>query len=282
MTGVTKGSLLMICAALLIPLGDAIAKFAHQSFDVPITFMAWSRFALGAALLAPFALRRGVRVGELVKTPVILRGITIAATVWFILQAVSREPIANVYGAFFIAPILSFGLAVLFLKERPSVLRVLLVCLGFIGVLLVVKPGPGLSIGLMFALLSGVFYALYLTANRWLAGKHRAMSMLWAQLIVGGVLMAPFGMGTGEAVWSIPLLICVILSATSSAAANLMILEAYRVVEATRLAPLVYVQLLGATSYGIVFFNTTPDALALAGLGLLLASGFAALALKKS
>jgi len=272
----------MICAAMLIPLGDAIAKLAHLTFDVPITFMAWSRFALGAVLLAPFAFRRGVGVGELVRVPVILRGLTITATVWFILQAVALEPIADVYGAFFIAPILSFGFAVLLLKERPSIWRVLLVSLGFLGVLLVVKPGFGLSTGILLALLSGVFYGLYLTANRWLAGKHRGMAMLWAQLIIGGLVMAPMGMDMGEAVWSGGLALCVFLSAATSAGANLMIVEAYRVVEATRLAPLVYVQLIAATSYGIIFFNTIPDVWALVGLGLLVLSGFAALALRRS
>jgi len=282
MNDVLKGSLLMICAAMLIPLGDAVAKFAHLTFGVPISFMAWSRFALGAVLLAPFALKRRIGFGELTRWPVLLRGATISATVWFILKAVSTEPIANVYGAFFIAPILSFGLAVVLLGERPSRVRVLLTCLGFVGVLLVVRPGIGLSTGMGFALLSGVFYALYLTANRWLAGTHRGMAMLWAQLIVGGLVMAPFGMSMDGAVWSAGLALCVLISASTSAFANLMIVEGYRLAEATRLAPLVYVQLIAATSYGVLFFGTFPDAIALFGLGLLIASGFAALTLKRN
>lgn len=271
----------MICAAMLIPLGDAVAKFAHVRFEVPISFMAWSRFALGAVLLAPFALRRGIAVQELTRWPVLLRGSAIAATVWLILQAVSREPIANVYGAFFIAPVLSFGLAVVLLGERPDPVRILLIILGFLGVLLVVRPGFGLSLGMGLALLSGVFYALYLTASRWLAGKHRGMAMLWAQLIVGGVVMAPFGTDMGAAVWSVGLVTCVILSASTSTLANLMIVEAYRLAQATRLAPLVYVQLIAATLYGVLFFDTLPDGLALTGLGLLILSGFAALILRK-
>ncbi len=271
----------MILAAMLIPFGDAVSKLAHIRYDVPIAFMAWTRFAFGAVLLAPFALRKGVGLSEMLRGPVLLRGVAIAATVWFILQAVAREPIANVYGAFFIAPILSFGLAVVLLGERPTLVRVSLTILGFIGVLLVVRPGFDLSFGMVLALLSGVFYGLYLTASRWLAGKHRGMAMLWAQLIVGGLVMAPFGAHMGPAVWSMGLAICVLLSASTSALANLMILEGYRLVQATRLAPLVYVQLIAATLYGVLFFDTLPDALALSGLGLLILSGFAALILRK-
>jgi len=271
----------MVVAAMLIPLGDAIAKFAHLTFDAPISFMAWSRFALGALLVAPFALRRGVQTGELIRLPVILRGMAITATVWLILQGAAREPLADVYGAFFIAPLLSFVLAILLLKERPTGLRIFLVLIGFLGVLLVVKPGFGLSLGLLFALASGVFYGIFLTANRFLAGKHRGISMLWAQLIIGGLLMAPFGIGMGDAVWSAGLGICVLLSAMTSACANLMIVEAYRMVEATRLAPLVYVQLIAATSFGIAFFGTIPDAWGLLGIGLLILSGFAALMVRR-
>lgn len=277
-----KGFLLMIAAAMLIPLGDAVAKFAHEAYAIPITFMAWSRFALGAVLLAPFALRSGVQTRDLLKWPVILRGCTIAATVWFILQGVVREPIANIYGAFFIAPVLSFVMAVIWLRERPGPARILLVLLGFCGVVLVVKPNVGLSSGMIFALAAGVCYALYLTANRWLAGRHKAMAMLWAQLIVGGIAMAPFGTALEGAVLATGAWIAIFLSAATSAGANLMIVLAYREVQATRLAPLIYVQLIAATLYGAMFFGTFPDLWSLVGLALLILSGFAALALKRN
>lgn len=270
----------MICAASLIPLGDAIASYAHQNFDVPISFMAWSRFALGAVLIAPFALRRGVTLPQLLRWQVLARGLAITLTVWCILQAVALAPIADVYGAFFIAPVLSFIFAVVFLRERPSALRVVLILCGFLGVMLVVKPTGGISLGMGLALLSGVFYGIYLTTNRWLAGRHKGLALLWAQFIVGAVVMAPFGIDPGAATFGFGLALCVLLSASTSAGANLMIVEAYRLAEATRLAPLVYVQLIGATLYGIVFFGTFPDFWSIVGLTLLVLSGFAALALR--
>lgn len=278
MTQTRQGYLLMIAAAMLIPLGDAVAKFAHQTFDVPISFMAWSRFALGAVLLAPFALAQGIRLSELTPLPVLLRGLTITATVFLILQGVALAPIADVFGAFFIAPLISFGLAVLVLKERPGVARTGLILLGFVGVLLIVQPGANMSTGLIFALVAGLFYGVFLAANRAMSGSHRAVAMLWAQLIVGGIVMAPLGATLDlPANWLFA--VCVLISASTSVFANYLMVLAYRRVQASRLAPLVYVQLIGATLYGVLFFAAIPGPLALSGLVLLFGSGIAALGL---
>lgn len=270
---------LMICGAALIPLGDAMAKFASQTYGVEITFMAWSRFAIAAVLLAPFALSLGVRPAHIVTPAVIARGVTIAATVWLILQAALRIPIASVYGAFFIAPVLSFALAVLFLKERPGRSRTILICIGLLGVILVVRPGIDMSSGLLFALGSGVFYAIFLTANRWMSGRHAPLAMLWGQLVVGAFVLAPFGFDPGQVVWQAGVLVAIFGSAITSMSGNLLILLAYKRAEATRLAPLVYTQLIAATLYGMLFFGAIPDGWTLAGLALLIASGFAALSI---
>ncbi len=270
---------MMCTAAMLIPLGDAIAKSAHEFMDVPISFMAWSRFALGALILAPFALSQQVRLAELVRVPVLLRGLAISIAVFLILQGAARAPLADVFGAFFVAPLISFGLAVLFLKERPGMARTLLILMGFLGLLLIVKPIGGITSGMAFALAAGVFYGVFLTANRGLSGQHRAISMLWAQLIIGAIVMFPF-VTHFPTDWSLKLVLAVAASATTSAFGNYLIVLAYRRVEASRLAPLVYVQLFGATIYGVLFFGVFPGVLSFAGLCLLFASGLAALALR--
>ena len=280
MTSEHQGYGLMIVAAMLIPLGDAVAKYAHVNLDVPISFMAWSRFALGAVLLAPFALAQNVRLRELLPLPVILRGLAITITVFLILQGAARAPLADVFGAFFIAPLISFGLAVVLLGERPGQVRTALVAIGFVGVLLIVKPGLSMSLGLVFALAAGIFYGMYLTANRAMSGSYRALALLWAQFIVGGIVIAPLGF-TIDVPITVWFGFLVLVSAFTSAAANYLIVLAYRRVEASRLAPLVYVQLIGATLYGILVFSALPDPISLAGLILLLASGLAGLALRR-
>ena len=68
----------------------------------------------------------------------------------------------------------------------------------------------------------------------------------------------------------------VVASAAAPAIGNLLHTIATRMADASRLAPLVYVQLVSATIMGIVVFGDWPDGWSLAGLGLLLASGFGA------
>ena len=62
-----------------------------------------------------------------------------------ILAAVRTEPIANVFGTFFIGPILSYFLSAIFLREPITILRTVLLLAGFCGVVMVVDPRFGLS-----------------------------------------------------------------------------------------------------------------------------------------
>jgi len=64
-------------------------------------------------------------------------------------------------------------------------------------------------------------------------------------------------------------------------AGNLLLILAYKRAPASRLAPFVYFQLVAATVYGFAVFGDVPDALTWLGLGLLAASGFASLGLRR-
>ena len=63
--------------------------------------------------------------------------------------------------------------------------------IGFGGVLLVVKPGFGMTPGLPFAVMAGVFYGAYLVTNRWLAGDMNPTALLLSQLVIGALVLAP-------------------------------------------------------------------------------------------
>ena len=135
--------------------------------------MAWSRFAL-AAVLMPFVKIQKSDLVILLNWRVIVRACFISGGILSILTALKTEPIANVYGAFFIGPIVSYLLAYLFLGENTSKVKTGLLLIGFMGVLFVVKPGFGMSGGLFFALLAGFCFGGYLVMglSRRLAARH--------------------------------------------------------------------------------------------------------------
>jgi drug/metabolite transporter (DMT)-like permease len=264
----------MIVAMVLIPLGDAAAKLLVSGQGVSPLFAAWSRFALGAALLVPFVRRWDARA--LTDRRTVLRGLLIVGGIVSILTALRTEPLGNVFGAFFVGPILSFALSAALLRERVRAAQAALLAVGFAGVLLVVKPGFGMTPGLGYAVLAGCFYGSFLVASKWLAEAYPPRMLLLSQLVTGAVALAPFGLTQlpqmGATVAGLTF-----VSAAGSMAGNLLLILAYKLAPATRMAPLVYFQLVAATALGFAVFGDVPDALTWAGLALLVLSGFASL-----
>ena len=273
-------ALLVFAAVTFVVLGDTAGKVLTAGGVEPI-FVAASRFAIGAFLLLPVSGLRLKELRALRDWRVVVRGAAIAGGILCILTALKTEPIANVFGAFFIGPVISYVLAILVLGERPSFGRSALLGIGVIGVILVVKPGFGASAGIFFALLAGVSYGIYLATTRSLAGRYRPRLLLMSQLLIGSVLLVPLA---GAAV--IPALTPVTLwlllaSAAGSALGNYLLVLANRRGEASLIAPLVYTQLLSATAVGVWVFGDWPDLWALVGLTLILVSGLGALVLSR-
>ncbi len=271
---------LMAISMSLIPAGDAVGKLMMEIYGVEPAFVAWSRFVVGFLALIPFLNRSNLHFSALLNWRILLRGVLIAGTVVSILTGAKTEGLATVFGAFFVGPILSYFLSALFLGEPIRPAQTLLLFIGFAGVLLVVKPGFGMTSGIAFAVLAGVGYGFYLTTGRWLANAAPPMTLLLTQLLVASVVLTPIGLPAMPSFggWMPLLLLC---SGIFSAFGNFLLLFAYRSVEATRLAPFVYLQLVTATALGFVLFGDIPDWLTIAGLLLLISSGFGSLALKR-
>ena len=270
---------LMFVAMSLIPLGDSAGKLLTGTHGVTPAFVAFSRFAVGAAMIA-------LILGGRVLWPLYrdwriwLRAALIAGGIASILTALRTEDIATVFGAFFVGPIISYVLSVWLLGERVSRGQSILLALGFCGVLLVVRPGFGMTPGLAFGLLAGTFYGAFLTTSRWLSDVAPPRQLMLTQTALGTILLAPTGlMDVPEFDATITGL--VLLSGIASASGNLLLVLAYRRTGATVLAPFVYFQLISATLLGWMVFGTFPDLPTLAGLALLVGAGFATLALRR-
>ncbi|UWQ18449.1 DMT family transporter [Jannaschia sp. M317] len=262
---------LMFVAMSLIPMGDTAGKILTTDHGVTPFFVAFSRFAVGAAMIFAFAggqvqwcLYRDWRIW--------LRAAFIAAGIACILTALRTEPLATAFGAFFIGPIFSYVLSVVFLRERVTALQSLFLLVGFGGVLLVVQPGAGMSPNILFAVAAGLFYGAYLTTSRWLGNLAPPRQLMLTQTVLGTLLLAPLGL-VEVPVFDAEVSALVIFSGLSSAMGNLLLVLAYRRSDATVLAPFVYFQLLSATVLGWTIFGTLPNGLGMVGLGVLVTAG---------
>ncbi|WP_112320718.1 DMT family transporter [Oceanibium sediminis] len=272
--------LIMAVAMAFIPLGDTAGKLLITEHGYAPAQVGWLRFCVGFVLLTPLIWTHRAVWRAALNWRMMLRGLLIALGVLSILTALRTEDIGSVFGAFFVGPIFSYALSVVLLGERVTWPRTVLLVVGFLGVLLVVKPGFGMTPGLAFAALAGIFYGAYLTASRWVAPLAPAPILMWSQLGVSAAVLTPPALAVPmPEAWPLGLLL---ISAAGSLAGNLLLVVAYGRQGATTLAPFIYFQLIYATVYGVLVFETLPDPVALAGLGLLVASGFGSLALRRA
>lgn len=267
---------LVFTAVTLVVLGDTAGKLLTSGGADPFV-IAWSRFALAALVLLPFSGLTLRELPRLLDLRVLLRAALIACAISCILSAVRTEPIANVFGAFFVGPVVAYVLAILILGEKPSRDRSLLLAVGFLGVMLVVKPGFGVSVGMIFALAAGTFYGGYLVMTRTIAAEHRPRFLLISQLIIGTVILTPLGITSEIPPIDLTVLLLILASALGSAFGNFLLVVSSKKAEASLIAPLVYSQLIPATILGIVVFGDWPDTYALIGLTLIISSGFGSL-----
>jgi drug/metabolite transporter (DMT)-like permease len=262
---------MVIMAMTLIVSGDAAAKvLGGQGFD-PV-FTAWSRFALAAVVIAPFA---GLQRSDLAQAKdwrLVLRAMLIVGGIVCILTALRTEDMATVFGGFFVGPIVAYALSAMLLGERVTLARTVLLGLSFVGVLIVVRPGFGMTSGMGLAILAGCFHGSYLVATRWLAGGFRPRFLLLSQLVIGAVVLAPFAIGplppiTGNTA------VLIGISAMGSAMGNLLLVLVNRTTPANVIAPLIYSQLVVATALGIIVFGDWPDGTTLIGLVVIAIAG---------
>jgi len=270
--------LIMSLGMIFIPLGDTAGKTMVAAGVSPF-FVAWARFFVGAIAMLPFS-RTSDAVTLLSNPRIWFRGLLLVAGVSSILMSLRTEPLANVFGAFFVGPIISYALSVRFLGERVTTPRTALLILGFVGVLLVVQPGASMSPGLLWAVLAGLFYGAFLTASRWVSTIAPARTLLLSQMLIGSLVLSPLALPVAPAI-DIQMFGLILVSGLASMTGNLLLVIAYQGAPASRLAPFVYVQLLSATFFGWLIFNDFPDWLSAIGLILLLVSGFATLALRR-
>ena len=271
---------IMLASMTLIVGGDVAAKVLSQNGVSPI-FTAWTRFALAALVLLPFSGLTRSDAPALRDPRVWLRALLIMAGICLILTALRTEPVANTFGAFFVGPIVAFALSALLLKERITLLRSVLLGLSFVGVLLVVKPGFGATVGMGFALLAGVFHGCYVVATRWVAPLYRPRLLLISQLVLGGVILAPFGLAVLPDALAWGALGLVVISAMGSAFGNLLLVTLSKTTPSNVIAPLIYTQLIPATMLGFVVFSDWPDWISFVGLAVIFATGIASLALSR-
>lgn len=270
----TLAALIMGFGIAGIPLGDTAGKLMFQHNAVEPIFVAWSRYGLGIILVWLAFAGRGFKLSVFKDWRLWLRSAFVMAAVVSILHSIQTEPLANAFAAFFIGPIFAYFGAALFLKEKITWFRSITLICAFFGVLIVVRPGISMSSGLIYALIGGLFYAAFLVSTRWLSHVAAPRMLLISNLAMGTALLTPWGISSIPRI-DFEMSVLILWSAAASAVGNMAIVLSSSLVDGSRIAPLIYMQVVYATIFGVLFFGDFPDGWTWLGLAVLVTSGFA-------
>jgi drug/metabolite transporter (DMT)-like permease len=254
----------MSVAALTIPVVDGIAKYLSSEHS-PL-YIAWARYAFACAFVLPVAMARygtAILPREQVGAH-LLRTVFLVAAMSSYFLAIAHIPLATAISAYFVAPIVAMVLAVVFLGETLTTGKVASLVLGFTGTLAILRPAGGIDPSLLLALGAGGCFALYMIATRHASRASDPLKTLAFQCLLGTVLLTPQAVWT----WSIPAageLVLFLAMGVLSAGSHILSITAFRYAQASTLAPLVYLELLGSAAIGYAVFGDVPDAYVWAG-----------------
>lgn len=203
----------------------------------------------------------------------LLRTILAAATMFCFFFGLSRMPLVNALTIAYTSPLVITAMSVPFLGEHVGWRSWLAVLAGFAGVLIVLRPGPGMFTPAAIALITASFtYAALALTSRKLAPTESSLSL--ATYVIAGPLLVSAIAVPGEFImpsaveWGL-----FAFAGFCSALAWVGFVGAYRRAPPAQLSPFEYLALVGAAGAGYLIWGEVPDAWALAGAVLIIASG---------
>ena len=187
--------------------------------------------------------------------------------------AFTHLPLAEVYSVVFLAPLFVTLLSIPFLGERIGWRRSLAVVSGFVGVLLVVRPGfRDLSLGHLAALGVSLSAATTVIVLRALGPTERRITLMGVVMLAA--LMVNFVLMLFDFRQPAPAdFVRLAAAGLMGGFGHLLLMAALRAAPANRIAPAQYSQIIWAMGLGSMFFGEFPDATALAGIALITLSG---------
>jgi drug/metabolite transporter (DMT)-like permease len=274
-TRIAAGIGLMVLAIGLFTVMDTIGKGLSARYPVPQVVWARYFFQFGWMLLliprlGMIGLVRTTRLGMN-----LVRGLLLAVATLFMFAAISFVPLADAYTITFIAPLLVTIFSIPLLGERVGWRRWSAVGAGFVGVLIVIRPGVGMPHwALALPLVTALGFALYQILTRKVAGTpgETSVAMLFYLASVGAVLttaLVPFFWRTVAPFDWLPMAAMGLLGGIG----HLLLIRALTIAPASLLAPFVYTQIVWALVLGYLVFGDVPNVWMLVGGAVIVASG---------
>ena len=228
--------------------------------DLNIYSAGFLRFFLGLVIITPYILKSKFKVYKTKNFTVhLIRAILNLPAMLLGFAALTIVPFEKISALHFIVPFIVTILAVIFLKEKIHLYRISALFIGFIGMLVILRPGIiNISIGIQMALLSSFIWAIVIIITKKLTESDTAITILTYQYtfmtFLSFVIVLFF--------WSIPSLsslIYIFLAACSGTILHIALNHAYKLVDVSMTQPFSFLGLVVASLYGYFLFDENPD-----------------------
>ena len=272
--GVLRGIVFLVASVTFFGLVDGLSKLLveHQSFGQIVL----ARYIV--PLAAVLAINGPGKWKALYATrhPLfqIVRGLTPVAVGSLMVLAVKYMPLAEATTILFAAPFLVVAVSAWMLGEHPGFRAWIAVALGFLGVLIVARPGLSqFSAYAVFPALAAIFYALLQLLSRRLAtlGENTNATLVWT-LLVGTIVTLPLAAMDWRPLDTTGWLLSLSLG-TTFGLGQYFLTKAFALAPANTLAPFTYFQILAAVLFGMAVFGDFPDIWTWLGIAIISASG---------
>ncbi len=269
----SPGIFLMLGAMAILPVMDAIGK--HLGQILPVLVIVWARLIFATLFTLPAVLIRHGVAGAIRPQRLLMqvaRSLLMVMSTASFFAGLRYLPIADTLAIFFIMPLVVTALSPLLLGEHVGVRRWSAVLVGFMGTLIIIRPGfQGVNVGTLWALSAGISMAVFFLLTRKIAGSVDALISNFQTTFMGAMLVSL----ALPMVWQAPGLEnwgLLALMGAVAALGHFAMVRAYDFASAPTLAPLAYTEMVSATMIGYLVFGDFPDLWTMVGVAILIGS----------
>ncbi|MBO6948698.1 MAG: DMT family transporter [Rhodospirillales bacterium] len=271
-TNARTGIFWMVMTMLLFVSMDTCAKYLVSHY--PTMQAVWGRYFFQVVILCVVL---APRLGEILKTQSLpfqlMRSLFLLGATLCFFTGLGTIQVAEASAIMFTAPLMLTAAAPFVLKEKVGVRRWISVLVGFVGAMVIIRPGQGaLAEGAFWVLGAAACYACYQLSTRALSGQDSVLTTLFYSALLGAVIMSfvvPFHFVMFAPLdWGV-----MALAGTFGTLGHFCMIKAFTNAEASQVAPYTYTNLIWASIIGFILFGTLPDIWTYIGAGIIIGSG---------
>jgi drug/metabolite transporter (DMT)-like permease len=271
--GNRRGVSVMLATTTLFAIMNALTK--HVATLYPAPQILWIRYMFFAAYGLAGTIRCRGRWALKSNAPFlqITRGLLLATEILMYIVAIRYMPLADIQAITGAGPLVTTALSVPLLRETIGIRRWSAICIGLIGLLIIVRPGFDQFDPIILLPLGGVvLYALYQILTRIVAQHDRPDTTVLYTGLVGLAAMTLIGPFFWETLDARGLaLICTV--AVIGLTGHVLLIKALTLAPASVLQPFNYTMIVWAVLFGYVFYDDLPDIPTAVGAVIIVATG---------